>query len=162
DEHGGRPVLAAPFGDLGCETGAVEILAPLVEQHHGRLGWNDIGERNRFLEHALARIVGAALADFDDLDVAQAELAAGLRGAFGIAFGKLGFGALFQASDGGNNNAHNARSVADLVLARAPHLFQRVEVAHLGPEDVGVTTPASVNTQSPCFKPSMRTGAMPA
>ena len=50
-----------------------------IEQHGRRALRNDIGERDRFLDHALAGVVGAAFPDFDDFDVAQTEIAAGLR-----------------------------------------------------------------------------------
>jgi hypothetical protein len=46
---------------------------------------------NRFLEHALAHIVGATFPDFDDVDRAQAELAAGLLPALAVTLGKLCF-----------------------------------------------------------------------
>src|ERR1700690_2248010 len=113
-----RPVIAAPFRQLGGEAGAVEVLAVGVEQHDRRALRNDVGERDRFLEHALARVVRAAFPDFDDFNVAQTEIAAGLRRAFAEALGKLGFRTLFQASDGGNDDTHLAAETISLLAVR--------------------------------------------
>ena len=49
---------------------------------------------------------GAALADFDDLDVAQAERASDLFGALAIFGGELALRPLLQAADRGNDDAH--------------------------------------------------------
>jgi hypothetical protein len=65
-----------------------------IEQYERRALRDNIGERDRFLDHALGRIVSAAFPDFDDFDVAQTEIAADLRRALAEALGKFGFWAL--------------------------------------------------------------------
>ena len=79
-----------------------------IEQYHRRTLRNDAGKRDRFLAHALVRIGGTALPDFNDFDIAQAKLAAGLRRALAVALAQLTFRAPFQASNGGNDDAHRA------------------------------------------------------
>ena len=77
----------------------------------------------------LLGVVRPAFPDFDDFDVAQAEIAAGLRRALAEALGKFGFRALLQASDGGNDDAHRAAVYQlDFACARAPpdHIFSRL------------------------------------
>ena len=49
---------------------------------------------------------GAALANFDDLDVAQAERASDLFGALAIFGGEFALRPLFEAADRGNDDAH--------------------------------------------------------
>src|SRR5271169_3108619 len=113
----GRPVVCAPFRQLGGETGAVEVVAVGVEQYDRRALRNDVGERNRLLEHALGGVVRAAFPDFDDFDVAQTEIAPGLRRALAEALGKFGFRALFQASDDGHDDTHRAAECISLCAA---------------------------------------------
>ena len=79
----------------------------------------------------LAGIVGAAFPDFDDFDVAQTEIAAGLRRALAEALGKFGFRALLQASDGGNDDAHRCAELSVRCRFRvrgwlADHIFSRL------------------------------------
>src|SRR6185437_9231937 len=105
---------------LTGQGSAIDIFALYIERDHRRALRDNIGERDRLLDHAFAGIVGAALPDFDNFDIAQAEIAAGLRRAFAKALGKLGFRALFQASNGGNDNPHRAAGSIACDSALAP------------------------------------------
>ncbi len=103
---------------------------------------NDVGEGDRFFEHAALGIVGAAFADLDDVDVGQPDAAAGVGRALAVALGELALGTLLQAADGGDHDPHRAPplalsspAVSRLRPAR-PHLFEIVEGAHFRPEDV--------------------------
>jgi len=70
---------------------------------------DDIGDGDRFLDHATRGIRGAALLDFDHVDRAQAGAAAGLRGTLAIALGELALGTLLQAANGCDDDAHAPR-----------------------------------------------------
>ena len=73
---------------------------------------------------------GATLSDLDDFDITQPQLTAGLRRALAVALTKLGLRALFQASDGGNDDTH--RTARDYQAGRraslsvADHIFSRL------------------------------------
>src|SRR4029078_3356075 len=127
-------------GELALKRAAVEVLSVGIEHHHGRILRNDVGERDRFFDHALGGIAGAALPDFDDFDVTQAELPAGLRGTLAVACTQFGFRALLQTPDSGNDDAHRTARFSAcsprVPARRRPHLFQIVEGADLGPEDM--------------------------
>src|SRR6516164_8667737 len=115
-----RPAVTLPLSQPGGESCAMEILALTVERDHDGALRDHVGESDRFFQHALARVVGAAFPYFDDLDIAQAKVTAGLRHALPIAFGKLGFRALLQTSNRGHDDTHRAAKAISLI-ALAPH-----------------------------------------
>ncbi len=71
----------------------------------GALG-DEVGDGDRFFEHAPGGIAGAALLDLDDVDGVQAGAATGVGRALAIALRKLALGTLLQAADGGDHDAH--------------------------------------------------------
>src|SRR4029078_3354208 len=117
-EHCRRPPALPPFAELGRKRAAVETLSAGIEHNHGCVLRNDGGERDRFFDHALAGIAGAAFPDFDDFDVAQTELTASLRGTLAIARTQFGFRALFQTPDRGHDDAPRAAQTISLTVAR--------------------------------------------
>src|ERR1700733_14244361 len=94
-----RAVIRPPALQLRGETGAVEIFAALIENDDHPLLGEDVGERDRFLGTAPLGVMRAALANFDDLDRAQAQRPSGIFGALAIRRGKLALGTLLQAAD---------------------------------------------------------------
>ena len=120
-ENNGWSVIGPPFGELGRKAGAVEIFSARIEQNDSGVFWDDIGERDRFLEHALVGIGGAAFPDFDDFDIAQAKLTAGLIRALAIALGQFGFRALFRRPTA----ATTMRIVPPRLSARPPRVLAR-------------------------------------
>src|SRR5262249_27148183 len=89
DEDGGRACGVAPALQRGGERIAVESLAALVERHDDRALRDDVGERDRLLQDAAGGVLGPALADFDDLDVADSYGAGGPCDARARAVGQL-------------------------------------------------------------------------
>src|SRR5882672_12753783 len=85
DEHSRRTSVVAPASKPVGERGTVEALAALVENDGDGLVGNEALERDRFLDHALADLLRAALANFDNIDVAEADAASGLVGALPVA-----------------------------------------------------------------------------
>src|SRR3569623_2905995 len=78
---------------------------------------------------------GAGFGQLSDGKAGESEsLAAGL-GTVEIAGDELSLRPLLHPADGNNANAHK-RSVRVGGEVRLPHLFDVVELAHLGPEDV--------------------------
>ena len=110
------------------KRGAVEAVATLVENNRHRLVGNDIRERDRFLEPALADFLRAALADFDDLDLAEADAAADLLGALAVALRKLPFRAVLQPADRGDHQPHGlfALSSSAGCASALAHIFSRL------------------------------------
>src|SRR5487761_527262 len=106
DEADGGAVLLAPLAQCCRQCRAVEIVASLVEDDDDRRFGNDIGDRYRFLDAPAFGIVRAALANFDDLDFAQAERAADRFGALAIGSGEVSLRPLLQPADGGDQNTH--------------------------------------------------------
>ena len=90
-EHCRRSAILPPFGELGRKRAAVEILSAGIEHHHGGVLRNDVGERDRFFDHALAGIASTAFPDFDDFDITQTKLTAGLRGTLAVALHSIRF-----------------------------------------------------------------------
>ena len=96
-----------------ASAATIETLAALVENDDDRAVGNDIGERDRFLDTPTLGILGAAFANFDDFDVAQAERAAGRFRALAVRRGELALGSLFQPADGGDDKAHGCDTRTD-------------------------------------------------
>src|SRR5277367_6254381 len=107
DETSRRTVFVAPLLQQGRERRAVEILAPLVEDRDHCAFGNDIGDGDRFLGAPPLDVLGATFANFDDLDFTKPEAAPDRFGAFAVVRGELAFGALLQAADCGDENAHD-------------------------------------------------------
>src|SRR5690242_5248099 len=85
DERRGWPVFGAPRLQLTGEIRAAQALAALIENDgDGALG-EDVGDRNRFLEHAPLDVVGATLANLDDVDGGEANRASDLRRTLAVA-----------------------------------------------------------------------------
>ena len=74
-------------------------------------------ERDRFLEDAPFGLAGAAVLDLDDLDVADAEGAAGLGRPLAVALGKLALGPGLEPADRGNHDPHGPDSTSPLAPA---------------------------------------------
>ncbi len=103
---GRRAILGAPFAQCRRERRAVQRCSALVEDDDdGALG-NHIGDGDRFLDAAALGVGGAALANFDDLDVAQAERASDLFRTLAIFGGEFALRPLLEAADRGNDDAH--------------------------------------------------------
>ena len=86
---------------------ALSRLSPrCVEDEGDGLVGDDIGQRDRFFDHPLADLLGAAFADFHNFHVAKADAPAGLLGALAIALGELALGAILEPADGGNHQPH--------------------------------------------------------
>src|SRR5438034_10729261 len=85
---------------------ALLMVSAFIQDHGDRAIGDHIGNCNRFFEHAPGSVAGAALFDFDDIDGAQSEFAAGIQGALAIAFGELALGTLLQTTDGSDHDAH--------------------------------------------------------
>ena len=105
----GRPALRQP-----CSRPANDALLRLSPRSSritvtARSGI-DIGDGDRFLEHAPCRIAGAAFLDLDDVDGAEAGAATGIRRALAIALRKLALRALLQPADGGDHDPHAQRT----------------------------------------------------
>ncbi len=75
-----------------------------------------------FFERALAGVLRAALADFDDLDVAESEATSALLGALSKALRQLSLGTVLQPADGGDHQPHETSA---LLLGRfvPAHIF---------------------------------------
>ena len=94
DEADRRPVLGAPRLQHSRQARAVEVVAALVQDNDNRPVGNDIGDGDRFFDAPPFGVLGAAFADFNNLNVADAECATGGLRALPIGLGKLAFGAL--------------------------------------------------------------------
>src|SRR4029079_17031272 len=109
DEDDGGHVLRAPPLQAAGEGGAAHALAALIEDHRDGAVGNDIGDGDRFLEHAPGGIPGAALFDLDDIEGAQSRAATGIGRALAIALRELTLGALLQPADDGHHDPHARR-----------------------------------------------------
>ena len=94
-EHSCRSAVVAPPAEPRRERAAVEAFAALIENDRYGLFGNDVGERDRFFEHALADLLRAALLDFEHLDVAEADSLSGLVGALAVALDEFALRAVF-------------------------------------------------------------------
>src|SRR5262249_28368450 len=85
-------------------------------------------------------VVGAALADFDDVDRGKTHRASDLRRTLAVAFSQISFRPLLQSTDRGDHDAHvsptiAARPSADVsTLWARPHLLELIEGAHFRSE----------------------------
>src|SRR5262249_872373 len=97
----------------------------LVEcDHHGLLR-NDVGERDRFLQHAPRDLRGLALADLDDLDLAQADGASTFRDTVAKPFGELAVRPGLEPSDRGPGQPHDLSPAVLPRLRAAGQLARR-------------------------------------
>src|SRR5262245_55410488 len=140
DEGRRRAVLGAPGLQLPSEIRAAQAPTALTENHRdGALG-QDVGDGNRFLDHAPRDVVGAALADFDDVDRGKTNRASDLRRTLAVTLSQISFRPLLQSTDRGDHDAHVSPTItavpsADVpTLWARPHLLKLIEGAHLGPE----------------------------
>ena len=98
-----RTVFGTPFAQACAASAALSrLFAALVEDGDDRAFGNDVGDGDRFFDAAALGILRAAFADFDDLDVANAEPPPDGFGALAIGGGKFAFRTLFETADGGN------------------------------------------------------------
>jgi hypothetical protein len=67
---------------------------------------NEVGDGDRFFEHAPGDVAGTALLDLDDVNGAQSGAATRVGRALAVALGELALGTLLQAADCGDHNAH--------------------------------------------------------
>ena len=121
-----RSAIGPPFGKLGRKTGALEVLTVESSSTTTASCGMTLASAIDSSSIRLPAIGGATLPDLNDLDVTQTELTAGLRRALAVTLAQLGFRALFQASDGGNDDTHRAPRLSawpSRVLARAPTTF---------------------------------------
>src|SRR6202035_3905024 len=120
DKANRRAILGAPLAQCRGERRAVQRSPALVEDDDDGAFGNHIGDRDGFLDPAPLGVGGAALANFDDLDVAQTERASDLCGTLAIFGSECALRSLFQAADRGNDDAHEqppARSWCRPMLA---------------------------------------------
>src|SRR5262249_50913188 len=106
DEYDRGLVLSLPVLQPAGDNGAAHVLAALVQDHRGCAVGHDIGDGDRFFEHAPGGIVGAALLDLDNVEGVQTDVTTGVGRAFAIALGELALRTLLQAADGGDHDAH--------------------------------------------------------
>src|ERR1700726_165075 len=101
---GDRPV--PPAFEVAGKSSTVDILAVFVERD--KHGFFRGCRRNRrgFLGDARGGVACPAFGNFDDLDAAEAELAANIVESLLIAFSQLALRALFQPADGNHDEAH--------------------------------------------------------
>ena len=92
---------------------------------------NDVGDRDRFFGAPPLGILRAALADFDDFDVAKTEGAADRFGALAIGRGELAFGALLEAADGGDEDTHD---VIPRITVRQPLFPAKAGIQSFAPK----------------------------
>ena len=125
---------------------ALDRLSPRSSRitHDGALR-NDVGDGDRFFEHAPLGAVGAAFPDLDDVEVCQPDAAAGIAPRACDSAPRAR--ARDPASTGRRRRSrcawhsasrqHGYSSPAGCLRPRArPHLFEIVEGAHFRPEDV--------------------------
>ena len=105
-EHDRGLAPPSPFLQPRSKGGAAHGFSAFIQDHGDRAIGDHIGNCNRFFEHAPGSVAGAALFDFDDIDGAQSEFAAGIERALAIAFGELALGTLLQTTDGSDHDAH--------------------------------------------------------
>src|SRR5262249_40762982 len=106
NEDGGGLVLPLPVLQPAGDNAAAHVLAALVQDHRDRAIGHDIGDGDRFFEHAPGGVAGAALLDLDDVEGVQTDAATGVGRAFAIALGELALRTLLQPADGGDDDAH--------------------------------------------------------
>jgi hypothetical protein len=124
DENRSGPAFIAPSRQPRCQSGAVETLAALIEDDNDRPIRDDVRKRDRFFDHALADLLGAALADLDDVGLAEADAPSCLIRALAIALGKFALGAVLQPADGRHHQPH--RDDQSGLRPRVPaHIFSR-------------------------------------
>src|SRR5262245_23825159 len=109
DEYDRRLVLLPPALQAAGESGAAHAFAAGVQDHRDGTIGDDIGDCDRFFEHAPRRVAGAALLDLDDVDGAQAGAATDLDHALAIALRQFALSALLQPADSGDHDAHGSR-----------------------------------------------------
>src|SRR5580704_9782057 len=127
DKACGRPVFLAPFAQYGGECRAVDVISALVEDGDDGVFWNDVGDRDRFLGATALGIIRAALANFDDLDVTQAEIAPDFLRVLEISFGKLAFGALLEPTNGGDDDTHGKSTAREGMATARPRVSEGPE-----------------------------------
>src|SRR5215831_511089 len=101
-----RDRLVPPLTKPAGECGAVDIFAALVKRNQNGVFRNRGRYRRRLLRHSRSRVTRAAFGDFPDVEAAEAELAAGIVEARGVALGKFPLGALLQPADGNDDDSH--------------------------------------------------------
>ena len=95
-----------PAAEMPGKSGAVDVVAALVERHqHGFLG-NRGRNRRGFLGDPGRGVAGAAFGNFMNLEAAKAELAADVVEALAVALGQFPLRALLQPADGNDDEAH--------------------------------------------------------
>src|SRR5271154_6772899 len=87
------------------------VAAPVQGDDNGAVG-DHARECDRFLEDATFGLACAAVPDLDDLNVADAEGAAGLGRPLAVAFGKLALGPGLEPADRGNHDPHGPDSTS--------------------------------------------------
>jgi len=102
------------------EADILRTFAAFVEQDNHSLVGDHIGERDRFLDHALADLLGAAFADFHNFRIAETDPAAGLLGAFAIALGQFPFRAVLEPTNRRNDQPHGRLPAFAHVLVGKP------------------------------------------
>src|SRR6185369_10788843 len=124
-------VLGSPTLQAARERSAVHALAALVQDHRDRALRDDVGDGDRFFEHAAGGIAGAALLDLDDIEGAQARGAAGIRRALAIALREFAFRTLLQSADDGQHDTHARRYAWNAQRLKPPHeLVSRFRSSH--------------------------------
>ena len=100
-----RPEFA-PGAKLAGDRRTVEVFAVRIEHDRdGALG-NHIRDRDRLLHQAAADLLCAAVLDFDDLDLVEADPAPRFLEAFQIAGRKLALRPILETTDGGETKPH--------------------------------------------------------
>ena len=93
---------------MASKARAVKAVAALIEGHQRRFLRNQRRNRDRLLRDSGGGIAGATFWDLNDLEPAEAELAADVFEAFAIALRKFSLGALLQAADRYHHKAHGS------------------------------------------------------
>jgi hypothetical protein len=106
DEDRGRPAIITPSPQLVCQGRTVQVVAALVEDDGYSLRRDDVGKCDRFLDHPPADLGRAALAELQQLNGAEADAPADLRGALAVLFGEVPLRAGLQPADRGDQESH--------------------------------------------------------
>src|ERR1700685_509342 len=118
DKTGACAAVGPPLLDQSSERRTIEVLAPLIECGDNSAIGNDVGERDRFFGASPVAVLRAALPNFDDFDRAPAKRTSRRLRAFGVPSCELALWSLLQATDSGDDHAHN-RVIQNLRCGRS-------------------------------------------
>jgi hypothetical protein len=135
-----RCTASAQFGYVARKLFAGEVRAVFIQRPKRAAFGKQRGDAQRLVNLAIIGAARAAFGNFASVDWTEPSRAARRADALAVASHKLPFRAGFQPADAENLKAHDLSNASDdAPLTRtidAPHLFEIVELANLGTEDV--------------------------